>query len=378
MFDQTRSAAIRLYHRLAPPPPAHAAKPETPLWLIYVGFLFIPVAEGWNPHWLLPTLGSLPVFFLLFFRNYRHPDGASMADTLALVLLGCALLPFNPFANAYLLYACGFSAYLSTGIKGPMAFTCTVMTVYAAEVLLLRQPAYLIAMTALLSIPSCLGNAYQLQQQRSNAALRISQDEVRRLAATAERERIGRDLHDLLGHTLSLIAVKLELADRLLDRNPDAGRHELRHAREIARDALAQVRSAVTGYRSGGLAAELASSRLMLETCQIAFSCERDEQALAPEIETAVAMIVREAATNIQRHARARNAAIRIHREDSLLSIDIDDDGSGGIRTEGNGLSGMRERIGALGGSLALDSPRGGGTHLRIRLPLQDQLEPAA
>src|SRR3546814_4560513 len=99
-----------------------------------------------------------------------------------------------------------------------------------------------------------------------DAALQLSHDEVRRLAATAERERIGRDLHDLLGHTLSLITLKLELSRKLFERDPTASKRELEDAEAVARHALAEVRCAVTGIRAADLAAELASARLMLES----------------------------------------------------------------------------------------------------------------
>src|SRR5690606_26372410 len=104
-----------------------------------------------------------------------------------------------------------------------------------------------------------------------DAALRLSHEEVRRLAALAARERIGRGLHDLLGHTLSMVALKSDLAGRLLERDPAAARAEIDEVSRVARDALAQVRRAVTGIRAAGIAAELASARLLLEADGVAF-----------------------------------------------------------------------------------------------------------
>ncbi len=115
------------------------------------------------------------------------------------------------------------------------------------------------------------GNHHFLESQRKRAQLQLSHDEVRRLAALAERERIGRDLHDLLGHTLSLVALKSELAGKLVERDPQAARRELAEVTRVARDALSQVRSAVTGIRAAGLASELASARLLLESDGVSF-----------------------------------------------------------------------------------------------------------
>src|SRR6478672_6715206 len=103
-----------------------------------------------------------------------------------------------------------------------------------------------------------------------DSALKLSHDEVRRLAALAERERIGRDLHDLLGHTLSMVALKSDLAGRLLDRDPAAARNEIGEVSRVAREALAQVRRAVSGIRAAGIAAELAAAKLLLETDGVA------------------------------------------------------------------------------------------------------------
>ena len=123
-------------------------------------------------------------------------------------------------------------------------------------------------------------------------ALKLSHDEVRRLAATAERERIGRDLHDLLGHTLSLITLKLELARKLSERDPPGSRRELEEAERVARHALAEVRSAVTGIRSADLAAELASARLLLESSNVHLEYDAPPAVLPPDVERGLSLVL--------------------------------------------------------------------------------------
>jgi two-component system, NarL family, sensor histidine kinase DesK len=206
--------------------------------------------------------------------------------------------------------------------------------------------------------------------QEKDVALKLSHDEVRRLAATAERERIGRDLHDLLGHTLSLITLKLELSRKLFERDPAGSRRELEEAERVARHALAEVRSAVTGIRSTDLAAELASARLMLESSQVHFEYGAPPEALPPEIERGLALVLREAVTNIARHAQASRVKVEFAREPRVVQVCVTDDGRGGIDGDGNGLAGMRDRVRALGGTLSIDSPRGKGTKLLVRVPL--------
>jgi two-component system sensor histidine kinase DesK len=206
--------------------------------------------------------------------------------------------------------------------------------------------------------------------QEKDAALALSQDEVRRLAATAERERIGRDLHDLLGHTLSLITLKLELSRKLFERDPARAKSEMEDAERVAREALAQVRSAVTGIRATDLAAELASAKLLLETTQVQLNYAPPPQGLPPEVERGLALVLREAVTNISRHAQAVQAQVEFVREDNAVQLRVRDNGRGGVSADGNGLSGMRDRVRELGGSLSVDSPRAGGTQLLVRVPL--------
>jgi len=206
----------------------------------------------------------------------------------------------------------------------------------------------------------------------------MSHDEVRRLAATAERERIGRDLHDLLGHTLSLITLKSELANKLFDRDAAGAKREMLDVERVARDALAQVRRAVTGIRAAGLAAELASAKLLLESDGVHLEYELADIGLPADFETALAMTVREAVTNIQRHARATRAQVTLARAGKQALLSIADDGRGGAIVPGNGLAGMRERLAAIGAHLRVDSERGRGTTLTVTFTLPQQtLEPA-
>ncbi len=211
---------------------------------------------------------------------------------------------------------------------------------------------------------------FERVSEAKNAELQLSHDEVRRLAATAERERISRDLHDLLGHTLSLITLKLELSRKLFDRDAEAARREIVEAEKVARYALAEVRSAVTGMRATDLAVELASARLLLGASGVHLDYAHPAIELPAEIERGLSLILREAATNIARHAEASTARIELLREPAGVRLLISDNGRGGIASDGNGLGGMRERVRALDGTLAIDSPHDGGTRLQVLVPL--------
>jgi two-component system sensor histidine kinase DesK len=149
-----------------------------------------------------------------------------------------------------------------------------------------------------------------------------------------------------------------------------AARRELTEAEDVARHALAEVRTAVTGIRAAGFAAELASAALLLRASGVQFDSQQQVSNLPESVECGLALVLREAATNIARHAHATRARASMVRSGDDVQLRIEDNGRGGVHLQGNGLRGMRERVQALGGSLRLDSPLGAGTRLEIEVPL--------
>lgn len=339
------------------------------LWLMWLfGPLFFGLGHDFGK-WLWPTLASLPVFLVLYAFAYAGPRKNVAWFAVAITALGGVLTPFNPYAETYLIYACAVAAFCSTPRRSfqVMAF---VLVLYSVEWLALQFPVMYLVNAFIIGLIVGIMTLYQRSERDREAELRLSHDEVRRLAATAERERIGRDLHDLLGHTLSLVAVKSELARRLLERDPVAARREIAEVERVAREALSQVRSAVTGIRAAGLAAELASARLLLESAGVVFEYANCDGMLPEGIECTLAMVLREAVTNIQRHARATRAEVSVEHERDRAILRVHDNGRGGIGVHGNGLTGMRERIETMGGKLEIRSEHGRGTELTITLPL--------
>jgi two-component system sensor histidine kinase DesK len=211
-------------------------------------------------------------------------------------------------------------------------------------------------------------NVNVAQRRQATARLHLAHEEIENLAKIAERERIARDLHDVLGHTMSVIILKSELASKLVDRDPERAKTEIGDVERISRDALAEIREAIRGYRSDGLAAEIVRARQTLETAGVAFECRSSDVVLKPAQESVLALVVREAVTNVVRHAQAHICRLELGRVDDACRLEITDDGRGVVQTEGSGLRGMRERVEALGGTLRRDGGR--GTTLTITLPL--------
>lgn len=340
------------------------------LWSAWV-FITPAFGGGFTWRWLLITLVSYPVFLLLFSKVMLASRRMAPRYALGLAGLSIVLLPWYPSGVTYFIYGC-----VSCSLSNSRRVTLLLLWLAALNavfILVAWTVGYpwqvLLAVPCMTLIIGTVSHVERIEHEK-DAALKLSQEEVRRLAATAERERIGRDLHDLLGHTLSLITLKLELSRKLFDRDADAARREVEEAEKVARHALAEVRSAVTGIRATDLAAELASARLLLESSSVHLDYTVPLPGLPLDVERCLSLVLREAVTNIARHAQASRAHIEFKRDGHVLQLRIADDGRGGIVQDGNGLCGMRERVRAIGGNLSIDSVRGKGTILLVTVPL--------
>ena len=210
-----------------------------------------------------------------------------------------------------------------------------------------------------------------VHRRRLTDKLLAAQAESEHLAKVAERERIARDLHDLLGHTLSVIVLKSELASRLTATDPGGAADEIRDVERISRDALAtRGPAAVRGYRSAGFDSELRKDRAAGsgggrhpsgDSGSTRQRFRRPRRRSSPWLR-------REAVTNIVRHAHATVCRLTLRKVGRFCELVIADNGQGGALQEGSGLSGMRERVEALGGALERDGSQ--GAQLRIRVPL--------
>jgi len=220
---------------------------------------------------------------------------------------------------------------------------------------------------------------------RLSSALRevhAARAELARMAVVQERLRLARDLHDLLGHTLSLIVLKSELARRLVEQEPARAAHEIHEVERVARQALREVREAVAGYRQPGLASELDGARQLLEAAGIDCQIEHSAGALPPGMDAVLAWTVREGVTNVIRHSRAHQCIIRVTGEAGCVRAEIINDGDRRPkhvtpREAGSGLAGLAERVRTYGGQIEagpVHKADSGGFRLWVGLPLPNQI----
>ena len=335
------------------------------IWL----FLWPLLARASFVEVILPTLLSVPVFIWLYLSTYF--SGGSVAVRLGYIAgifaLGLAVAVVNLSSLAYFIFAFFAIVYLLPTRTSVWLIGGSV-AVFVVEVFLLGHGPTTVLSVA---VPCAIMGVVAVYTSRitfAQVALRRSNEEITRLATLAERERIGRDLHDSLGHTLSVVALKSELARKLIDRDLNAARDEIAEVERVARDALTQVRAAISGIRSTALNTEIAAATALLEAQGLKVRCESTDVTLPLDRETALALSLREATTNVRRHARASGVVIRVKEEPAEVLVEVSDDGRGGRIVPGNGLNGMRERLESVGGTLRLTS-NGHGTLLRASVP---------
>jgi two-component system sensor histidine kinase DesK len=348
------------------------------LWLVY---LLSPLGQAWTDHRL----------------------AASVAGTALLAAFAWAYLFLVPTAwygrgsvrRAVLVCATLFGLSMAeTAVIGVSGLTAWVFVAAATIVLLPTRPAFavagglaVVATVVPRYIPSwhvhdldwSTGVAVALASVavfaftrlvRANQELAVAREEVAQMAAERERLRIARDLHDLLGHSLTTITVKSALAKRLIDSDPARAAHEIAQVEQLARESLADTRTAVAGYREVRLATELATAREVLAAAGVRADLPGVVDDVPADLGGLFGWVVREGVTNVVRHARAKRVRISL----TGRAIEIVDDGTGvpsgrGDAARGNGLSGLAERAAALGGTLTAGPGDTGGFRLRVEVP---------
>ena len=338
------------------------------VWLIYsVFFVVQPLQHNTTREWV--QFACVYVIFLALYVGIIRALSPRMAYSCmtAMAVLGLGYFPVNQSAAGMLIYVAAFAPFVAESIAVCIAIFVVIAISSAAEGLLLHLSPWSWVFIPLISFTVGAANTIAAQRMRANQKLGLAHEQIEHLAKVAERERIARDLHDVLGHTLSVVVLKSELAGKLLPQDPQRAHKEIAEVEQIARSALAEVREAIQGYRSEGLAAEIERARATLDAAGVTLECASHPPNLLPAQETVLSLILREAVTNIVRHAYASHCRISLERNAGRTALLVEDNGRGGIRREGGGLRGMRERVESLGGNFQILSEK--GTRLVIDVP---------
>ena len=344
----------------------------TYVWLAYSIFFFIePIMRNTRTYWL-HQLPYYAVFLALYIAYVQFERRTVRLLLLAgMFALGVITIPMNAGGSCFFIYV---AAMLPFCAESQILFISVIVVEIVAlsiENHFFPGNPFNYLITGFFAVVVGVSNLFVAQRKRADLKLHQAQEENIALAAVAERERIARDLHDVLGHTLSVIVLKAELAGRLMGRDNTRAAAEIADVERTARTALAEVREAIGGYRAKGIDAELEHARLTLDAAGVALTCDSRPPALPPRQETVLSLAVREAVTNIVRHAHATECRMSFTTtSDGFASLRVEDNGAATAQAkprEGNGLRGMRERVQELGGRFRMEAEQ--GTRLTIELP---------
>ncbi len=351
---------------------------EPYLYLAFLGFMFFQ--PFFDPdfgvlNWLL-TFALIAIFLPVYLSIFAY-DRGGIVGICVIALLGVMGMFVNTGSSSFFIYAAAGAPYAVAKPRQAALFIAAIFGFIVLSFVISAVPLperFWAFLPALVFVPiNGVINIFQAEENRANATLRRAHGEIERLAKVAERERIARDLHDLLGHTLSSITLKSELASRLALADPKRAEREMREVAGVSRQALKEVREAVSGYRARNLAGELETAKTMLTAAGVRLETFTEPLVLPPLQEGTLALALREAVTNVVRHAGASVCTVRLLRvkDKDEVRLEVTDDGLGKCVPDGAGLSGMGERAELLGGRLEV-AGNGEGTRLRLSLPLED------
>ncbi|MBX9731800.1 MAG: two-component sensor histidine kinase [Sphingomonas sp.] len=323
-------------------------------WLVYLAFYAMPwLWRAPTQCQLIASVIGIAVFLPTYFISHRLNGVRLMGTAAAMFAIGALLAPLGGSWTVFSVYA-GSEAGRLRPARHAIAVIAAIALATAAVGFAWQQPILWVLPGIMLVVMTGGATISREAFYARTQALLATQEEVRRLAGTAERERITRDLHDVVGRTLTLVALKADLARRLLPSDASAAEIECQAIATLAREGLAEVRAALAGQIGGSLAHEAAASSAALEAAAVSAQITGDFAAIPSDAGAVLAMTLREAVTNVIRHAQAQTCRIDLSMTGKEARLAVSDDGHGRSFVEGRGLVGMRQRLQAAGGSLTI------------------------
>jgi len=341
------------------------------IWLVFLVYPLMELvrsdaAQGWIiAGWF--ALGAFIVIYVAGFTNGMSFGGGGLTTPPRPIqwaafagLIACAALSgpsIGGFAVGFLPFIMSFASYGLTRLAH-WATTAASVIITAAMVFFTPDGTIYLTILAIIVMLGVVNTVSTTLIIRSAEAERLGLE----LATSEGREAVARDVHDLVGHSLTVVRLKAQLVRRLIDSDPERAKVELADIESLTAEAISGVRATVAGVRSAALIEQLASCRDALRSADVSMRVEGEAAALSPAQSLTASWILREATTNVLRHAGARTVTVRI----APGSFTVIDDGRGVSGGEGNGVRGMRERATTGGAALAVSAGTSGGTRVEV------------
>lgn len=345
------------------------------IYLVNLVFYFIPIVLNDMPAWKIGlSLLILIPFIYCYFWAYRSPKDKAIYPILSMIAIGSLITPINPGSLSLFTFASFFVGFYYPLKRALLGFLALIMLLVLLNLVIGFNYYYFVGYGSMLIASIGLIGIARRKQVENLSSERRSQAEISQLATMLERERIARDLHDIMGHNLSSISLKAELAEKLLERNEIAqAQVQLKELNEIARGSLSQIRQTVSGYKHKGLTSSVMLLCQTLRDKGLSVSLEGDIPQLTPQVETQIILSLTELCNNVIRHSQADLCAIRFTESATEICINVTDNGKTDTIEEGNGLSGIKERLTEFQGSL--DYSLNQECRFSITLPKQGNLD---
>jgi two-component system sensor histidine kinase DesK len=360
-------------------------KNQVALWtwvpLFFSLFYFLPIYynwEQWHHFDIVKVSGAILIyisFVYFYFQAQQHDERTAIRPIIAILLLSFIGTYFNPGTFTLFAFATYFIGYYYSAPKSIIGLGLTITLIVLTAVAFDLTDVFFITPALIISIPNFLFGLAERRSREQKLSEQRSQQQIEQLATVAERERIARDLHDLLGHTLSSIALKAELAEKLakaghLEKSID----EISQVAKITRETLSEVRQAVSGYKAKDPQAEV--DKIVARLADKDFTVEQQVslEQLTAKAESSLILILKEAITNILRHSNGDHVTVKTQKTDDALLLTIFDNGSHYLGTNkeplfSNGLKGIIERVSELKGDFSINTQQ--GFELSIHLPTE-------
>lgn len=345
------------------------------IWLAY--FLwFIATWTFQPPHKteFIAALISFAIFLPLYYDTYYKKGRRTWYAIAIITVISIMLATLTASASIFFIYAVQIATRSLNG-RARAAWLIGIFIAVIIPAITGHVSWYFTSGCCLFGPMVAIATATNSRLQEQSEELVKNQAEIRSLATSAERERIARDMHDTLGHVLTLITAKSDFALRVADTDAKLVKQELMDINLSARQALKSVRDVITGIENTSIANELGHARYLLETANVHIAIENSSPVLPDNIQHALGMIIREATTNIVKHANASRCVISLVHSDTMLTLKVKDNGQGKAFIAKTGLTSIESRARALNGQFSLKSSEETGTQLLVKLPLKHEYQ---